>query len=651
MSKSVEKVSTQSKDIFAQELAKFSQIFPQFVSEGKVDFDALKKFLEDKNSLADEKDKYTFSWAGKDESFKAISRPSYATLNPKPDESVDFDNTENLFIEGDNLEVLKLLQTHYHGKIKMIYIDPPYNTGNDFIYKDNFKEGKSDYFERIGTTKNGIKLETNSDDGGRYHSQWLSMMYPRLFLAKQLLADDGVIFISIDDHEQHHLKMLMNEVFGEDNFIECISWNKRIPKNDKGIGNIHEYINIYSKNSSHKHQFIMEKEGLDDIYNLLKKLKKSNIGINNAEIEIKKLYKKQGYDRGITLYNSLDKNYRLWGKINMSWPNANTFGSKYIVPHPKTKKPVKCPERGWRWKLDTFNEVAHRIDGEYQDMHRLDDGSYICGGIWFSSDENIQPSSITYLDDVNEFLLRYILSLKSDGGIEVEKIFDNKNYFSYPKPTKLLKILLSSCSLKNNNIVLDFFAGSATTGHAVMDLNKKDGAKRKFILVQIPESIDEKSEAFKAGYKIISDISKDRLRKAIEKNDYKDGFKVFSLAPTNYNIAKDYDGDDEQELLQQEISFTQQPLIDNFEPINLVYEIILKQGFSLNSKIKQQDDFYIVEDAELERKLVITLTNAIDTGIIEALKLDTDDILVCLDTALTDTQKINFSRNFKLRVI
>ncbi len=284
-------------------------------------------------------------------------------------------------------------------------------------------------------------------------------------------------------------------------------------------------------------------------------------------------------------------------------------------------------------------------------MHRLDDGSYICGGIWFSSDENIQPSSITYLDDVNEFLLRYILSLKSDGGIEVEKIFDNKNYFSYPKPTKLLKILLSSCSLKNNNIVLDFFAGSATTGHAVMDLNKKDGAKRKFILVQIPESIDEKSEAFKAGYKIISDISKDRLRKAIEKNDYKDGFKVFSLAPTNYNIAKDYDGDDEQELLQQEISFTEQPLIDNFEPINLVYEIILKQGFSLNSKIKQQDDFYIVEDIELERKLVITLANTVDTNTIEALKLTIDDILVCLDTALTDTQKVNFSRNFNLRAI
>ncbi|OJA03108.1 site-specific DNA-methyltransferase, partial [Bathymodiolus thermophilus thioautotrophic gill symbiont] len=214
MSKSVAKIKTTSKDIFADELKKFSQIFPQFISEGKVDFDALQAFLADKDALADEKDKYTFTWAGKKQSFQAISRPSHATLNPKIDESVDFDNTQNLFIEGDNLEVLKLLQKHYHSKIKMIYIDPPYNTGKDFIYKDNFTEGKSDYFERIGATENGIQLESNSDAGGRYHSQWLSMMYPRLFLAKQLLKDDGVIFISIDDNEQHHLKMLMNEVFG-----------------------------------------------------------------------------------------------------------------------------------------------------------------------------------------------------------------------------------------------------------------------------------------------------------------------------------------------------------------------------------------------------------------------------------------------------
>ncbi|KAF3981996.1 MAG: site-specific DNA-methyltransferase, partial [Methylococcales symbiont of Hymedesmia sp. n. MRB-2018] len=213
----VEKTATTSKDIFANELAKFSVLFPQFVSEGKIDFEALKQFLADKDALADDKDRYAFSWAGKNDAFKAISRPSFATLKPQKSASVDFDNSENLFIEGDNLEVLKLLQKHYHHKIKMIYIDPPYNTGKDFIYKDNFTEGKSDYFERIGATKNGIKLEANSDAHGRYHSQWLSMMYPRLFLAKQLLKDDGVIFISIDDNEQHHLKMLMNEVFGEDN--------------------------------------------------------------------------------------------------------------------------------------------------------------------------------------------------------------------------------------------------------------------------------------------------------------------------------------------------------------------------------------------------------------------------------------------------
>ncbi len=627
MSKSVEKVSTQSKDIFTQELAKFSQIFPQFVSEGKVDFDALKKFLEDKNSLADEKDKYTFSWAGKDESFKAISRPSYATLNPKPDESVDFDNTENLFIEGDNLEVLKLLQTHYHGKIKMIYIDPPYNTGNDFIYKDNFKEGKSDYFERIGATKNGIKLETNSDDGGRYHSQWLSMMYPRLFLAKQLLRDDGVIFISIDDNEQHHLKMLMNEVFGEDNFVACLPVVMNLKGNADayGFSDTHEYSLVYVKNNTKGvlNYFDIEEEEIESEWS------KDEYG----------LYKQADGLRRTGQDSSRERRPKGWfpvfitkdGNIYVTDNDRPGNNEDYMLyPVNKDKE-----ELSWSWgKRKITEEPYNLIVLNNKSIYKKQRPKL--GDI-----PTKKPKSIFYKPEYST----------STATTKLKQLL-NKKVFEGTKPIPFLKDLILIGSSKND-IVLDFFAGSATTGHAVMDLNKKGNGDgdRKFILVQIPEVTDEKSEAYKAGYKTISDISKDRLRKAIEKNDYKDGFKVFSLAPTNYNIAKDYDGDDEQELLQQEISFTEQPLIDNFEPINLVYEIILKQGFSLNSKIKQQDDFYIVKDTELERKLVITLANTVDTNTIEALKLTIDDILVCLDTALTDTQKVNFSRNFNLRVI
>ena len=225
MEKQPPKVKSQSESVFENELAKFCQIFPQFVSEGKIDFVAFQKFLQQNKAEINNQDRYNFSWAGKMQSFHAIQQPCFATLTPQKEQSVDFAKSRNLFIEGDNLEVLKLLQNNYRNQIKMIYIDPPYNTGKDFIYKDNFKQNRNDYFERIGVSNGGIKLETNSDANGRFHSDWLSMIYPRLFLAKQLLREDGVIFVSIDDNEQHHLKMLMNEIFGEENFSADIIWN------------------------------------------------------------------------------------------------------------------------------------------------------------------------------------------------------------------------------------------------------------------------------------------------------------------------------------------------------------------------------------------------------------------------------------------
>jgi len=334
----------------------------------------------------------------------------------------------------------------------MMYIDPPYNTGNDFIYNDNFTADKDEYDEASGQRdEDGGRLVANPDSNGRFHSDWLSMIYPRLKLARNLLRDDGVILISIDN-EQANMKKLCDEVLGEDNFVECITWNKRIPKNDKGIGNIHEYVLLYVKDRSSKPEFTMRKDGLDDIYVLLEKLKKKKTPLPQAEAEIKKLYKKNGYDRGITLYNSLDDYYRLWGKINMSWPNANTFGPTYDVFHPETDAVVNVPDRGWRWKKETFDDAAMYSDGKYQNIKKLHDGTFLCGKIWFAADENTQPSSITYLDEVNDFLLRSILSLKSDGGVEVEKLFEGKSYFSYPKPTSLLRTLFSPNPNNGENI-------------------------------------------------------------------------------------------------------------------------------------------------------------------------------------------------------
>lgn len=615
----------ESLNILQDRLEKLKSDFPEIFTEGKIDIEKFKATFTDDINFNNER--YVLNWAGKSDAFKVLQIPTTATLKPQPEESVNFDTTENIFIEGENLEVLKVLQKSYYGKVKCIIIDPPYNTGNDsFIYPDSFKENKEEYQKRIGEKdeegylmKEGM-LRKNSKDSGHYHSNWLSMMYPRLFLAKNLLREDGVIFVHIDDNEVHNLRMIMNEIFGEENFIECINWNKRVPKNDKGIGSIHEYILVFVKDSLLKHEFLMGKEGIEEIEELLSKLKKKKTPIPEAENEVRKLYNKKGYDRGITLYNSLDSDYRLWGKINMSWPNANTFGPRYEVKHPKTGKAVKIPDRGWRWKEESFNEAAKIVEGKYQSIVELHDGSFVCGRIWFDKDENTQPSSINYLDELDKLLLRSIISLKSDGGIEVEKLFEGKSYFSYPKPTSLTKLLLNSIETKQDDIILDFFAGSGTTAHAVLELNKEDGGTRKFILVQLPEPCDENSEAYKAGYKTIADISRERIRRVIKKieaeqaeerkkkseqfdfgdkeeKNFELGFKSFKLSPSNFKIWRGSEINEEN-LVQQLDAFTN-PVREGSEKDNMLYELMLKAGYLLTDKVEKIENLYSIKNGEL----------------------------------------------------
>ncbi len=324
------------------------------------------------------------------------------------------------------------------------------------------------------------------------------MMYPRLALLRKFLREDGAIFISLDDTEVALLRLMMDEIFGAQNFVECITWNKRIPKNDAGIGNIHEYVMIYRKSSVWDYEFTMKKDGLERVAELLQHLKESKIPIPQAEAELRKLYREEGYDRGVTLYNSLDEHYRPWGKINMSWPNANTYGPRYEVLHPHTDKPVKVPERGWRWKEETFKQSL--ADGQRKELH---DGSIVVGRIWFDKNEKTQPSSIKFLDEVNRILLRSILSTKSDGGIELEQIFEEKAKFAYPKPTSLVQVLIDSLQMTDGDIVFDPFAGSGTTAHAVLKQNLEDGIQRKFILVEMEP-------------KIAREITAERVRRVAE---------------------------------------------------------------------------------------------------------------------------------------
>lgn len=374
---------------------------------------------------------------------------------------------DNLIIQGDNLKALKALLPTYGGKVKCIYIDPPYNTGNEgWVYNDNVNSPMMQ--EWLGK-------EVDNEDLTR-HDKWLCMMMPRLKLLRELVAEEGVIFISIDENEEHHLRNLCDEIFGAHNFIEKVIWNKRIPKNDKGIGNIHEYILIYVKDSSIRHEFKMPKDGIDEVYEFVAKLKKNKTPIPEAEEKLKAFYKKKGFDRGITLYNNLYNNYNLWGKINVSWPNAKT-GPRYDVLHPKTKKPTKVPDNGWRYTEDTFNSYL-----DYDNLIERHDGSFVCGEVWFAKDENTQPSYIKPLDSVKDFLFRSIISLKSSGGSELDDILPGHE-FPHPKTFRLIKKLLQTIDDKDF-IVLDSFAGSGTTAHAVHSLNEEDGGNRKCILIE-----------------------------------------------------------------------------------------------------------------------------------------------------------------------
>lgn len=565
-----DKMKFETPDLTAEARAKIAELFPGVVTEGKVNFDLLRAMLGDE-VFGDEA--YEFTWVGKRAAISEAGRPIRKTLRPVVEDettptgadstgepycssgSRDWDTTENLYIEGDNLEVLKLLQESYLGKVKMVYIDPPYNTGSDFIYRDDFVQSREEYDEDVGIyNEDGDRLFRNTETNGRFHSDWCSVIYPRLVLARNLLAPEGVIFISIDDNEVAQLRELCDEVFGESNFVDCITWNTRVPKNDnKGLGNIHQYILVYVKQAQYNRQFMMMKDGLDEVFELCEKLKRQGTPIPQAEEELKKLYNKKGYDRGITLYNALDDNYQPWGKINMSWPNSDTFGPTYDVLHPQTKKPTKKPDRGWRWNRETFDSHL-----DYEHTIKRHDGSFVCGDIWFAKDENTQPSSIRYLRDVGKMLLRTVVSLKSDGGVELENIFEGKSYFSNPKPVSVMRLLVGSLEEKDG-IILDFFSGSATTAHAVMQLNAEDSGKRRFIMVQLPEVCAEGTEAAKAGYKNICEIGKERIRRAGDKikaeagltaQGLDIGFRVLKLDDTNMNDVYYAAGETTQDMIR-----------------------------------------------------------------------------------------------------
>ena len=534
----MEKMTGESLDLTQENIKRLKELFPEVLTEKKIDFDKLRLILGDEVETSPER--YEFRWNGKNEAIKLSQTPSMGTLRPDKESSKNWDTTENLYIEGDNLEVLKLLQKSYFGKIKMIYIDPPYNTGKDFVYKDNFHDNITNYKEVTNQS-----MKANPETNGRFHTDWLNMMYPRLRLARNLLKEDGVIFISIDDIEQDNLKKICNEIFGESNFVECLVWKKRAtPPNDKNIGRIHEFILCYAKN-------------IDTV----------QLGLLPRD------------EKSISRYSNPDNDPRgPWVASDLS---ANGKGGRivqsciYPILNPNNNKEY-MPSEGRCW---LFNK-------EKMDL-------WIEEGRVAFRENTGAPFLKRYLSEVRQGLtLPTILTefgYSQTSAAEADKIFNKKGVFEYAKPTTLINPLIRVGAPNKNDIILDFFSGSATTAHAVMQLNNEEESKRKFILVQLPEQVDKKSEAYSAGYKTICEIGEERIRRAgdklvLESSNYglDIGFKVFKLDNSNIKIW-----DSNTKNLENTLFNSVQNLKEDRTQEDLLYELMLKMGIELTANIEE----------------------------------------------------------------
>lgn len=618
--KNHKKVTLTSSNLSEEKLAELHKILPEAFSENKIDWNKLRAVIG--NEIDERIEKFSFTWAGKSNAIKNVLIPSKATLRPAKDESIKFDSSENLFIEGDNLEVLKLLQKAYFEQVKMIYIDPPYNTGGDFVYHDDFSAPLSNYLKQTGQKDgDGASLTTNRETSGRFHSDWLSMMYPRLKMAWNLLRDDGVIFVSIDDNEVAHLRMVMDEIFGEENFVAQVVWEKMYTtKNDsRMVSDCHEYVLIYTKNPDAR-----------------------PIGLLPRSEEANERYSNPDNDpRGA------------WKAIPLYAKGERTRG-RYPITSPKTGKVFELPpNKHWLYREEDTKEL-------------ISDNR-----IWFGASGNSAPNVKRFLTEVQQGLKPRTLWKFSEVGSndsakkEIKEIFGDNPPFDFPKPSTLIRRMIQLCS-KGDDIILDFFAGSGTTAQAILEENNGDKIRRKFILVQFPEATDPESEAHKTGYTNIADIAKDRIRRVIKgygsnPEPLDNGFKVFKLSESNYP-ENNFEFDPAKSEEENKKAFAdylakakQTKLFDDTKAVDVVYENVVKEGLSLNSKISEtklgKNEVYVVADGE--KHLLVCLDKKIDDKTVSELtgKDYKGKVFICLDNALDDSAKANIGLNVELKTI
>ena len=619
-----EAIRRTSADLLAERVTQLKDILPEAFTEGKIDFDKLREALGD--LVDDRPERYTFTWAGKRDAIRLLQTPTRATLIPDRQESINFDDTQHLFIEGDNLEVLKLLYKPYFGRVKMIYIDPPYNTGGDFIYPDNYADPLETYLQLTGQKDvEGNLLTSNPETSGRYHSTWLSMMYPRLFIARQLLREDGVIFVSIDDHEAHNLRLLMNEIFGEENFIAQITWKKSYGGGSKvkHVVSLHEYILSYARN-------------------------KEAIG----PIELPPNPETRKY------YTGKDEKFETRGPFRTQ-PLATTS----MDERPNLRFPILWqgeeiwPEKQWQWSQERVLEalannelIISNQSGKWSVRYK----QYLYDEA--GKERGAKPFSV--LDG----------PYTQEGTTEIKDFLGDGKIFSFPKPTSLLKHLCSYVWEDNNAIILDFFAGSAPIAQAVLELNQEDNGHRKFICIQLPEEADKNSEAYKAGYLTVADIGKERIRRVIKRMQQTDegqlaletpdedlGFKVFKLTESNFRPWKGLDEDTPEAYAHQMAMFTD-PLVDHWKAEDVIYEVALKEGYGLNCRVEPFADpaantIYRVADPDKEQSFYICLETTLQAAALRALNLSKDDLFICRDLALDDGAAANLALQCRLKTI
>lgn len=637
MTSAPEKMSGTSLDIAAQKRGRLKQLFPTVFTEtvgatGKlvesVDFEKLKAELGCFTDLFENRrERYGMDWPGKKEALKLIQTVSTATLKPCREESVNFDTTKNLFIEGDNLEVLKLLQKSYYGKVKVIYIDPPYNTGNEFIYPDNYAETLETYLEYAGLVDGeGKKFYTNTANEGRFHTKWLNMMYPRLYLARNLLRDDGVIFISIDDNEVSNLRKVCDEIFGEENFVANIIWQKKFSRaNDATyFSTMHDHILCYAKNSK------LNVDGLFWELQLLPRGDETPDGYLNPDDD------PRGY----------------WTSVILS-AKSGTEKLIYEIKTPSGRICVPPDGRYWSVNKTKFQELV--ADNR----------------IWFGKNGDGTPRLKTFLSEVqdglrpNSIWLHHEVGHNQEGRQEVKELFDDKGFFDSPKPVRLLKVILKIVSKEKDFLCVDFFAGSATTAHAVLDLNHQDNGNRKFILVQLPEPCSEDSEAFKAGYKTIADIGKERISRVIKKLDAEEngklsfdnaspqdrGFKVLKLDKSNFKQWQSLPPDTTPEALVKQLKLFIDHIDPKASPEDLLYEILIKAGFPPSERIETLTLAGKTVYSVAGGGLLLCLEDQVSAELINAVAEAEPMQFICLDAAFggNDQLKANAVQTFAAR--